>query len=334
MINQYFNQYYLILIFCVLFYGCTNDETPNEQTTSTTDDTTSNDISTEDIIENLTDDAITSEDTHDTADIPTTPQTCSAAERPVQSAIIRRLDFIHETPSGICDGMNLDGLISTSADIDGCRKSDFISTSGEPGIDNQFAVLLPALEAVGGEEGLYSAIQRVINEGGVLLMIELEGLDDIENDACVAAQFSRATGRPTIGADGVLEPSQTLDRDPNFTPSRVPDSAVVNGELILGPVALTLPMYVSGYDLLITFHDTMLRFSIADDGTLSGLLAGSLDLQELFDVLDTIEDGTDILATLRRVLSTNADLAPNEEGKCQRMSIALRFEATPAFYFE
>jgi hypothetical protein len=271
----------------------------------------------------------TSPDT--TPDTPPKPQTCAG---PPQRAVISRLTFTRELSAGVCEGLNLDHTITHPGDQTGCRKADFTSPDGLEGVDNQFVTLLPAFELVGGEEGIDSAIQTAIREGSVLIVIELSGLDDAQDDACVAAQFSRATGRPSLGADGQLEPSQTLDRFPDDAPIPVPDAAVIDGALTLGPVNFTLPMHISGYDILLTVHDTMLRFAIADDGSLHGLLAGSVSLEELFTVLDQIEDGTALLVTIRRVLSGAADLSPDDTGRCQRMSIALHFDATPIFYFD
>lgn len=247
--------------------------------------------------------------------------------------LLRTLKFI-SVEDGIADGLDLDGVVSTAGDGTGCGKTDFTAPDGTPGIDNQFARLLPAIQAVGGEGGFQSAIARAINTGAVLVTVELAHLDDLRDDACVDITVGRALGAPDIGNDGLIEAGQTYDRDLDAPSYTVEGSAVVDGVLESGPFTMALPMVVDDIELLITVRDMYLRGGVDEDGVLRGIFAGSIVLDELNAFIDRIDEGSPLFAAMRSVLGANADLDPDEDGRCRRISIAVGVEAVPAFFFE
>ena len=247
--------------------------------------------------------------------------------------LLRTLEFLRVS-EGVAEGLDLDGQVTVAGDGTGCGKTDFVAPDGTPGIDNQFARLLPAIESVGGADAFSSAIARAINEGGVLVAMELSHLDDAIDDACVGVTLSRAAGRPAIGNDGLIEAGQTFDRDVMAPMSAVADAVVVGGVLDAGPFVLALPMVVDDIELLVTIHDMRVQATLHEDGHVSGLLAGAIVLEELDAFLDDIAENTALFAAIRNVLVANADLDPGEDGRCRRISIAVGFEAGPAFFFE
>lgn len=256
---------------------------------------------------------------------------CGPSHEP-QMAVIRKLDFIR-ADGEVSRGMNLDMHVSAPDSSEGCFKGDYITPEGVEGIDNQFARLLPAIESVGGAEGFESAIQRAINNGDVLLGLQLHRIEDIEQDACLEVQFQRLTGRPTIGAIGLIEPGQTFDPDLEAPSSSVDDAWIEGGTLQAGPFELKLPMQIGNFQLLMTIYDARIEARVLEDGSIEGMMAGAIEVAEILALLETIEDGTDLLGVIRSVLSRSADLDKNEEGKCQKISLAVDFEATPAFLF-
>lgn len=247
--------------------------------------------------------------------------------------VLRSLDFI-SVEDGVADGLDLDGRISEPGDGSGCGKPDFVSPDGMPGVDNQFARLLPAIQAVGGEGGFQSAISRALNTGAVLVTVEMAHLDDPRDDACVDITLGRALGAPDIGNDGLIEAGQTYDRDLEAPSYTVEGAAVLDGRLETGPFTLSLPMVVDNIELLITVRDMYLRGRLDDDGAIRGIFAGSIVLDELNAFIDRIDEGSALFAAMRNVLSANADLDPDEEGRCRRISIAVGVEAVPAFFFD
>jgi len=256
---------------------------------------------------------------------------CGPSHEP-QLAVIRKLDFIR-AEGDISRGMDLDMHVSGSDSSEGCFKSDYTTPEGVEGIDNQFARLLPAIEAVGGAEGFESAIQRAINNGDVLLGMQLHRLEDIEQDACLEVRFQRLDGRPTIGALGLIEPGQTFDPDLEAPTSSVDDAIIEGGVLLAGPFELSLPMQIGNNQLLVTIFDAQIEARVHEDGSIEGMMAGAIEVAEILELLETIEDGTDLLGVIRSVLSRSADLDKDEEGKCQKLSLAVDFEAAPAFLY-
>jgi hypothetical protein len=257
---------------------------------------------------------------------------CGVAHPP-EMVVIRRLDFVGAT-DGITDGLDLDGRISDAADSETCGQPDYSDPDGNPGIDNSFARLLPALEAAtGGSEAVASAVQRAINNGDVLVMIETQRYNGEVDDSCVEVSLVRGDGRPTVGGDGLLVSGQTFDRDTDAPSSFVPDATVADGRLMAGPVSLELPMQIAQFDLFLTLEDAVIEMWPDEEGNFDGLISGAIVVAELETVLDEIEDGTDLVSVIRTVVRSRADMDPDENGDCQRLSITLRFEATPAFFF-
>jgi len=246
-------------------------------------------------------------------------------------AVIRDLTFVRRD-GDVSRGLDLDGRVSDARDPKGCFQKDFVDEDGNEGIDNQLALLVPAIEAVGGQ-ALESVVHRAINEGNVLLMLEMRRVDDPENDACVQVDMLRGKGRPLIGNKDLIEPDQTFDVDEDAPREEVDDATISDGLVTAGPFTLEIPANIAQFDIYLTLRDATLEYRVDQDGTLHGLIAGALVVDELMDILDTIEDGTDLIALIRKVIHDKADLSPDADGNCQRLSVSLEFEATPAFLY-
>ena len=57
--------------------------------------------------------------------------------------------FTRLDKDGRAPGFDLDHKVSDETDVDTCSQADFIGIDGTPGIDNQFATLVPLIEATG-----------------------------------------------------------------------------------------------------------------------------------------------------------------------------------------
>ena len=73
-----------------------------------------------------------------------------------------------------------------------------------------------------------------------------------------------------------------------------------------------------------------LKFKIRDDGSVSGLLGG------VINVADVLEEGymTNAAAEFRLITPyflDNTDMLPNDDGGCDGISMAIRFETTTGF---
>ena len=152
----------------------------------------------------------------------------SVAESEV--VVVRELTFLREVEDGVSSGFNLDGAVSDEGDPEGCYRSDLVSPDGTPGIDNAFSNVLPALELTEAS-ALEPLIKAAIDEGRLLLMLEMSGIDDRVSDDCVDMHFSRSIGPPALGGDGFILPGQTYEYD-GTAPESFIDCGVLSLSLI------------------------------------------------------------------------------------------------------
>lgn len=256
----------------------------------------------------------------------TVDATCDAKPQPV---VVRKLDFVGLDEDGLTRGLDIDGRVSDRSDDESCNQADFSSPDGLEGIDNQFGKLLPALDVVGGREAVASAIQRAINTGSLLLVIEREEFRD-EADECVqGVSITRASGVPAIGADGLIESGQTLERDLEAPIATMQQSLAPNGMHDAGVFSLDVPMQIDQFQLDVTIHSATLRFREQEDGSLRGIISGAIVVDEFLTIIEDIEDGTELLDVAAAALQRFADLDPDQEGECQQLSVTLEFEAAP-----
>ncbi|MBK8258494.1 MAG: hypothetical protein IPK82_38275 [Polyangiaceae bacterium] len=250
-----------------------------------------------------------------------------------KSFLISTLGFtrIDET-TGKVKGFNLDGVVSDGTDEASCFKKDFVSFSGEKGVDNQLASLIPDVEAILGDavDGL---IQGAINNGGLLIFLTVERADNLQNDDCVDLTVTTVLGKPTLGTNGVIEAYQTFDPDPEGEVSHATGGKIVNGELTIGPFELAIPIAIFDVAFTIHVHDALFKLKLTgEDGVAKeGLLGGGVVPQE---ILDGVAPGAGVdqyIPVLTLVLNGSTDLEIDEEGTCQQVSAALQITAVEAF---
>lgn len=254
--------------------------------------------------------------------------------------VISQLSFSREDEAapGVSAGFDLDGDVSATGGSTGCGIADFTDPDGTPGIDNQFAKVLPVLETTEAQ-ALEPLIQAAVDDGSLLITLEL-GLVDTDlrtagvDDACVDFALGRATGTPSIGTDGTMEWYQTIARDPASPRSEAGRVAVTAGRLEAAGLEVTLPVTILGHELLVTVLEGSLRFDLQEDGSVVGYLAGGLDQAELLAIAETDNIDPEVTALVSSLLDFNVDLAPNASGTCQQLSITLKFTAIPIFLYE
>jgi hypothetical protein len=219
-------------------------------------------------------------------------------------------------------------------DAVGCFQSDLVDAEGNEGIDNQFAKILPSIEAVGGEaiEGL---IQGAINAGELLIMLRMKHVDDLVNDECVSVEFFRGSGAPEVGTRDRLEAGQTFDRSDLIPPVTIEDVVIEEGKMVAGPFEIPLPIQIFEFSLELTLIRAMAHLEIEEDGSMRGFISGAISVQEIVDLSKSVENGGGQVARLVPVVvEANADLSPDESGKCQEISVTMEIEATSAFLFD
>jgi len=248
----------------------------------------------------------------------------------VQEQVLQSLHFAREE-AGVSLGFDLDGVDSAEDDGTGCGHGDYEDPWGHAGVDNAMASLMPILELTEARV-LEELIQFAINNGSLLMMLQLQGLDDVVADDGVDITLLRGVGVPDIGNDGLIAPGQTFDVAPDTVPSRVDDVAVVDGVLVAAGFTVDLPITIFDVDMTLTALDAVLRMELTEDGG-AGFFAGRFPYQQLIDGLTGtgIDDGLE--EALPTILANNADL-DSPGGPCSALSVTLQFDATSAFFFE
>ena len=177
-------------------------------------------------------------------------------------------------------GFNLDNAVSPDGEEASCGHGDLTSPSGEEGIDNQFAELWSTIYPIVGEQ-VNALLQNAINEGRVLVMVELEGVDDLYEDDQVSVRVFRGISRPDIGTRGLITPDQTFQFDYNSPITSVEDAQIQGGELTVGPVEFNIPLTILDLDIIAKIELGMLVVSFSESGELSGFLTGMTNVAVL-----------------------------------------------------
>jgi len=241
--------------------------------------------------------------------------------------------YTRKDDNGQTLGFDLDDHVSDAGDDEGCFKEDAVDPYGNEGIDNQFSVLIPALEAVEPEvsavEGL---ILDSINAGDLLLLFEVSGVHDMDNDECVSVSVFRGEGAPLIGTDGKLLDHQSFSRSDLPPNSTVEQASIVDGAVEVRGLELVLPLMILDVELEFNIDEAAARLMFDDDGSLSGYFGGGVPLEDIL----VIADEEDLGATadlIRSVVPTFADLFPDAGGQCQELSVAFEMDGVPAFFY-
>lgn len=256
-----------------------------------------------------------------------------AATEP-EIAVVSHLGFGREEPEGQSLGHDLDGRISAEDDAQGCGVVDLTHVvTGEPGIDNSFAGLLPALELAGAGP-LEDLIQNSVLSGELLILLEMQGLNDPAAE-CIDLTLARAVGPPRLGGDGAILPGQTFERDLEAPSAQVP-CAQANGATLRGEdLELRLPLRVFDEFIDITLYDGVIEAEMDEDGSMTGVISGGLSVLELEQNVAALDGiGDQIPALIGPLLDANADLAPTGFGSCSELSVVLTFETVSAYVFD
>ncbi len=233
----------------------------------------------------------------------------------------------------VAAGLNLDDRNSDARDLEGCRRRDFVSPAGEEGIDNQFALLYETIEDQfpGAVEGI---IQGTINEGRLLLMIEMSGVDDPYEDDSVEVRVMLGMGRPDLSASDRIASHQTFEIDPE-APVSITHGSIHEGVLEAGPFDVEFPVAVFNVFFDLRLHNSTLQATQNPDGSWSGIIAGGVTMAQILNIAMMADDmqETQITPLLEIVLPTMSDLQRNDMGVCEQISAGMQFRATPAFTF-
>lgn len=242
--------------------------------------------------------------------------------------VLREFGFTQEEPDGVAPGFDLDGLTTADGDPASCGHGDLTDPDGVAGIDNQLAAVWSLAAPLVGEQ-VEELLQGAINEGRMLLMVELEGLDDPLDDEDVTLRVFRGTGAPQVGTLGLIAPDQTFGVDGGLPEARVDGLALRGGLLEGGPVRFDLPVDILEARFVMQVSDGRIRLQLHEDGTMTGLIGGIVDVRAMIDEL-LATDAAAEAALVAPLFENNADLW-EDGGVCSGFSVTFAFAGTPAF---
>ena len=256
---------------------------------------------------------------------------CAPPEAEV--AVVRDLTFMRADTEGVSDGFNLDGLVSDESDPGGCFRPDLVDSEGNPGIDNAFSNILPALELTEAS-AVEPLIKAAIDEGRLLLMITMDDVAGRTEADCVGLTLSRAFGPPSLGGDGMILPGQTYDHDPDAPQSAMECGVLSDGLIAATQLNMRLPLEVFDEQVDVSLFDGIFEIELVEEGIYRGRFGGGIDIAALMANIYTFDGvGNEVIDLLDSILGINADLMPDEGGVCQRLSVAFEFEAVSAYFF-
>lgn len=262
----------------------------------------------------------------------TTPATCDATGGR-EHWVLTSLTFVRVNEDGTSDGFDLDGHSTDFGDSEGCGIPDMVAPDGRTGIDNAFARLIPVLETtefIAAE----TIIDAQIKNGEILLIPEIAGAESLVQDDCVTLALRRGQGQPMTDTNGAVLADQTLDLDPEFAAVEIPDRPLVDGRVEGAPMLLDLPLEILDASVRFTLLDGAIRYEIHEDGTLTGVVGGGLSTAQLREVSQAANIMDDVFELIDSLVDSVADLAPDPNGQCTQISIALAFQGVPVYVFE
>jgi hypothetical protein len=262
---------------------------------------------------------------------------CSVSSKSeTQIVVASQLRFATPDESGVSLGFDLDGRVSDASDVESCKRADYVSPTGTPGVDNQFAILWNLLLSLVGDavDGL---IQGAINDGTLLLVFRIEGIDDRTNDSCVNVSLFKGAGHPDLGTDGFLAPSQTFDVAEG-TPFTETAGYIEDGVLHAGPFEAIIPIAIFGVVADLELHDGLLEGTFGEDGSLTATIGGGVSDDQIMDVaMMAAEDdhnAAKLLKAIPLLLNGSSDLDRSpDDGKCHQLSTVMSFESVPAYLY-
>ena len=244
------------------------------------------------------------------------------------SNVVKALEFSSLLSPGVAVGFDLDGQTSEEGDTATCGHADLTAPDGREGIDNQLAKIWGVLEPLVGPQ-VQALLQNAINEGRVLIMIELEDVQDLHQDESVTLNVFRGVSRPEIGTNGLITPDQSFNYDYDSPISTVEGVSIQDGVLEAGPVEIKVPLSILDLQIIANIARGRIRLNIAEDGSYHGFISGALNVPDTLAAL--LDTGAASEARLvQPIFEQNADLEPID-GVCTYMSLSLGFEGTRAF---
>lgn len=235
-------------------------------------------------------------------------------------------------------GLNLDGTKAAGAlAANSCAHEEFLSPTGEPGIDNQWWRLMGCTKYYRPGGDIQRNVAAVMGSGEVTVALEIVGVDDLANDPDVSIGiYSSTDAAPTDASGRILSGGSVLPHaDRRFHAQT--KGHIENGVLTSDPVDLHLQFKAMIIDTEWWLRAARVRLELGKDGSAQGLLAGYFDVETFYEYIRQSNMSVSILGgytcpSLYLTAQRLADGFPDPAtGRCTALSAAYRIEAVPGF---
>ena len=240
-------------------------------------------------------------------------------------------------------GVNLDGTTDGHATDKTCGHEKFAtSPDGGAAVDNQMFRLLGCIE---GWRWTYGQIEPNANEGrhtsglGMILM-EITGVHDLQNDDNVTVTFYRSIDQFVIDSNGKAIPFSSYRIDTDGNKPRYGASvkgSIKDGVLTTEPADISIPFYGNYNYMTQTILGSRLHFKLSPDGAeAKGEVAGYYTVDE---ILHYVQNLSAVAATAQdscpAIYVAAHELADGYKdpatGKCTALSTIFLVDAVGAF---
>lgn len=262
-----------------------------------------------------------------------------------ETQLRQEIETWHPTnePDGF-EFLEVEGELSWGLNLDGeTGPNDFTHPDGAPGIDNEVYRAVGCIIGFRGPDGVEFIFQnkaildRVYNR----MMIELTGVDDLENDDAVTLTWYRGMDRLLTDATGLkVMPggTQRVDRRWGESLIRRTQGKIVDSVFTSEPIdELVIPWMNLNVPSIQLFRDARLQLDLTGAGA-TGLLAGYVDVDTWYyqlirnDSTHHLSNGQISGISLYKALRRLADAHPDPEtGENTAISTALDIKMTQVY---
>lgn len=255
---------------------------------------------------------------------------CDSGSCEQRVTVAHTVNFAVAAEDGTSVGFDLDSRVSPDNDGKTCGHGDYLGPDGQEGIDNQSSVLFEAVSQV-TEASLEQLIRIAINEGRLLLMFQVTGLDDMQNDDCVDLAIFQGRGDAFVGTDGFLLPNQTFEEDFDQPSTRIDCAKLKDGVLTAGPFDGDIFISLLGVEVNLHMHHARLRAQLGKNGLHDVVLGAGIETEQMHSIIDQSNDHK-IIEVGHFLVDRLADMAA-DGNVCTQMSTTILIDAKPAFLF-
>ena len=256
-----------------------------------------------------------------------------------------------DTTGTYSPGFNLDGnanAVCGQSNVDYSAPTTFTAPYDTTGIDNDLGPTLAGLLMTAGNGGTSADLfTSNINNGKLLLLVEVKGVDSLTNDSAVAVNIylgQLAGGAMPMLTNGMLTPGQSIPVEAASLLSdgtakiKFATASITNGVLITGAANFPLSIPVGGANLSVTLQGAKVGFGISATTITNGVVGGTLliaDIIAAINVLQASDSGvlpSGISASeVMGILTPLADMNPDGNGmNCTGISLSLTMSGVTA----